>query len=432
MSKPRSLASPKKPKSPPAPLEELRFWRRLFSYFLPNKVLVGEVIPDEPVVVEKATHTLLGLENESVDTLNDLKIALITMVKECSQPRWYFEGDKENGVGNLILKVRKNKGISAIRSAEIILEILQAHHIPVTRQKTLLTVSRSVKIDSIEIADRINEVICERFRQLRLDKLQIISETEKKLRVTEELDSDEDKEEAKSVPHLSSDSSARISPPLIDLSSPESKNATLHSKRKNLAQSDSAILSPPSFRNHQRSASPTLFSPTTSPRPRQKVEPSPEPIVWNVKGETIVYDPAHPELSDVHPIMSPGGRQFLLFTLVKEDFTKKEVYKKMKAISDIPTVARQHGNQGVVFLTKDEAAPPVAGMTQKQREAYGVIRAVDGTQYIPSVKLKILGEMFGDVRAYGYEVKNPTHEVLNVVDAVDEHSHKRDERRKKK
>jgi hypothetical protein len=446
MSKPRSVASPKKPKSPMAAPEVPGFWRSLFSYFLPAKVQVGEVISDEPVVAERASPVLLTLDNEETDVLNDLKSALITMVKDCRQPRWFFEEDNEKGVGNLILKVRKNQGVSAVRSAELIVDILRAYNIPVTRDKTVLAVSSSVKIDGMDIADKINEMICEQFAQLQRDKLQIISATGKKLRVTEEFDSRESKEASPSISPFSADF------PTLSLSSPESKNTTPLSRRKKLAQADSKadILTSPRSQNRQRPSGVTLFSPPTTPQsehgssslhsknrssptasPREP-EPFPGPIVWNVKGQTIVYDPAHPERSDVHPIMSTGGRQFLLFTLGQDDFTTKDAYKKMKAIGDVPTVARQHGNQGVVFLTKDEGAPSIEGMTKKQRDAYGVIRAVDGTRYIPSVKLKILGETLGDIRAYGFDVKSPTNEVLNVVDAVDENSHKRDERRKKK
>jgi hypothetical protein len=201
-----------------------------------------------------------------------------------------------------------------------------------------------------------------------------------------------------------------------------------------------AVTSPSSSGSHERQPVPETKAkppkrsklPTSTSMPELKIPPvTPKPIVWKVNDKNVTYDEAHADQSTVHPIRTPHGKQFLLFKLSKEDFTDTEAYRSMQAIAEHPEQARQQGDSGVIFLGETKA-PAIEKMTPQQKVRFDVKRGKDGLEFIPTVKIKILGGGGkGDIRAYGFSVKTANNEVLNVVTALEEGAHKTDQRKKR-
>lgn len=133
---------------------------------------------------------------------------------------------------------------------------------------------------------------------------------------------------------------------------------------------------------------------------KKEVEPS-----KNIKWKSAKFNSEDPNCK-VAPIESkyfPKNKFYTFFALKREDFNDEASYLKFKEKCENPTLARQHGDEGIKFIHRYE-----------KDSAGNVIEA--------AAKLKVLGE-YGDIRAYAEEEISPTGEVLYVFKGLDLKSH---------
>ena len=361
---------------------------------------------------------------------NALQENLNLMVADLNQAEWNLRAGDTTEPPRFELKVRKASGLNVGKMVKMLQAVFAANHLPVSHQRIdnktqNFSVQATLSL-SPELAKKINAELLTAF-------------TENKLQLKNNEESREQWVIIKETPPSSHvQVSGLLSPTQTGDDSPSSNiNQTLTSSTSSLSSGDDSSSSaakktrrqPREKKHHAASAVSRRRS--VSPPAEEKIQ---EPIVWNVQGRTIVYDPMHPERSDVHQVLTSHGQQFLLFKLGPDDFTKEDAYTKMRAIADAPTVPSRQGQQGVIFLgDPPNDLTPIKDMNSRQREKYNVQRDKTGKEFIPTVKMKILGgDGLGNIRAFGYSEKNATNQVLNIVTTVDPNAHESEKRRKGK
>jgi hypothetical protein len=356
--------------------------------------------------------------------------------------RWI---EHQNEAANEIyyeLTLHKRAGLNAKTIADVLQTQFSLHNIPYIRIKQQFKIFSGVAL-SVELAKEIHLAIPAAYKNKKLQQGLESSEEKKDefniytaevqgtlekekwvLLTTNDKPSQDFQSNRSHGPTFFSPSHAKNEMKSDLLSPSENSHAkarVAHNKKSHKKPIAENVLTLSQRKNH----SPHAEASTPSPEPHHSIE-------WTVNGENIVYDRDHPEVSrDIHPIRGSGrGKQFLLFNLKPDDFSDRDSYEAMKAIADNPAPARKQGDQGVVFLG-EQKVPPISEMTQKQRLRYDVKTGNDGNEFVPSVKLKMLGvKGRGDIRSYGFSIKNENNDVLNVVTALDEEAHKADKRRR--
>jgi hypothetical protein len=399
-----------------------------------------------------------------------LQASLDIIIASAYKAKWELQEADRLKAAYFETKIRKRPKVSATKVSDILEAQLAAHGVPYKRSGHRFRVFCHATI-SIEAAKQMNQVIldeCQRISDKKNEEGE--GEEEEKLQGFTLAISPAEEESNNSVSGLAQEeyqwpltqNQLKVSPsssPRVsmlfspsqsinttsedDLSSPEVKQdkSNVQVNKKALKKSPTANTLSANRRmsitlpaTHSATAS-AVTSPVPSSAQSSAHMPSHEPIVWTHGGNRIVYDEDHPENSDdVHEILASGkGRQFLLFTLKPDDFTNQDAYTAMRGIADHPMTARQRKDQGVIFLGEQKLTSPIEKMKPQQRARLGVKKDKAGNEFIPTVKLKILGDQGrGDVRDYGFSVKTKTNEVLNIVTVVNEDAHKEDERHRKK
>lgn len=125
-------------------------------------------------------------------------------------------------------------------------------------------------------------------------------------------------------------------------------------------------------------------------------------ITW--KGN-FFYDLSGEKESKVTSVRAPcyGENQvFTLFQLKREDFPNEAAYKAVKRVTRDGKVSNQ--GQGLRFIDKD-------------------MKDINGKNMKAKLKVKVSGENFGNIRAYGEEIINPDGKKLYVIKALNLRAH---------